>query len=78
MTLADPYVSIIWGAVVFGEVFRGGVWIVLAILSGALMTASAVLLAGASALHGEQAAEEEQCSPQSDEPDGHRSAARPG
>ena len=59
VTLADPYVSIIWGAVVFGETFRSGFWIVLAIAGGVLMSACAVILAGASALHGEEAAQEE-------------------
>lgn len=59
MTLADPYVAIIWGALVFGETFRSGFWIVLAVLAGAGMSVSAVVLAGAPAVHGEQAAEEE-------------------
>ncbi|HLI58525.1 MAG TPA: DMT family transporter [Solirubrobacteraceae bacterium] len=59
MTLADPYVSIIWGATVFGESFRSGFWIALAILAGAVMSVSAVALARAPALHGERAAQEE-------------------
>lgn len=58
MTLADPYVSIIWGAAVFQESFRGGFWIVLALLAGAVMSVSAVALARAPDLHGEQAAQE--------------------
>lgn len=58
MTLCDPYVSIIWGALVFGESFRGGLWIALAALAGVTMSVSAVVLAGASAVQGEQAAEE--------------------
>jgi hypothetical protein len=58
MTLTDPYVAIIWGALVYGEQFRSGFWIVLAILAAAVMSASAVVLAGAPAVQGEQAADE--------------------
>jgi drug/metabolite transporter (DMT)-like permease len=45
ITLADPYVSIIWGAVVFGETMRGGYFILLAILAGAVMTGATFILA---------------------------------
>ncbi len=45
ITLADPYVSIIWGALVFGETMRGGYFILLAILAGGIMTAATLVLA---------------------------------
>lgn len=48
VTLADPYVSILWGAAVFSEPMRGGFWVVLALLAGAALTGSAILLSRSS------------------------------
>lgn len=54
ITLADPYVSIIWGAAVFGESMRGGVFVFLAVVSACVMTGATVLLARSPALQGGQ------------------------
>jgi len=54
LSLTDPIVSILWGVLAFGEHVRGGLFLLLAVLSGGLMTASVIaltrspLLAGAS------------------------------
>ncbi|HET7371655.1 MAG TPA: DMT family transporter [Gammaproteobacteria bacterium] len=45
ITLLDPAVSIVWGALVFDEHMRGGVYIVLALISGAAIAFSAFALA---------------------------------
>lgn len=58
VTLADPYVSIIWGALVFHEAMRGGFWLVAAVLSAAAMTAGAIMLARSPSLTGARAADE--------------------
>ncbi|HET9076722.1 MAG TPA: DMT family transporter [Acidimicrobiales bacterium] len=47
ITLADPYLSIIWGAAVFAEPMRGGWWILPAIAAGVGMTVSAIELSRA-------------------------------
>lgn len=46
VTLSDPIVSILWGIVVFGERTRGGWFIALAVISGLVMAAAVVALAG--------------------------------
>lgn len=56
VTLGDPYVSILWGATVFGESMRGGFWVILAVLSGVALTISAVALARSSSTDEERAA----------------------
>lgn len=65
VTLVDPYVSILWGAAVFSEPMRSGFWVVLALLAGAGLTASAIVLAKSSQTD-EDNAEEEQGSPYRD------------
>lgn len=44
ITLADPYVAIIWGAAVFAEPMRSGLWILGAVATGLGLTVSAVEL----------------------------------
>jgi drug/metabolite transporter (DMT)-like permease len=46
ITLLDPAVAIIWGALVFHEHMRGGIYILLALISGAAIAVSAFALAG--------------------------------
>lgn len=57
-TLADPYVSILWGAAVYSEAMRDGLWIVPAVLAGAVMTAAAITLSRSSQTSGPAAVEE--------------------
>src|SRR5699024_679263 len=45
MTLFDPIVAIAWGALVFDERMRGGIFILLALISGAAIAVSAFGLA---------------------------------
>ncbi|MHB1593351.1 MAG: DMT family transporter [Streptosporangiaceae bacterium] len=45
VTLADPYVAIVWGALVFSETMRGGFWLIAAIVSALAMSVGAVTLA---------------------------------
>lgn len=45
ITLLDPAVAIVWGALVFHEHMRGGVFIALAFVSGALVAGAAIALA---------------------------------
>lgn len=59
ITLADPCVSIVWGAVVFGESMRGGFWLVAACVSAAAMCVSAIVLSRSPSLTGAQAASED-------------------
>lgn len=56
ITLADPYVSILWGAAVFAEPMRGGFWVVLALLAGAGLTGSAILLSRSQSTDEDEAA----------------------
>ncbi|HET6655293.1 MAG TPA: DMT family transporter, partial [Gammaproteobacteria bacterium] len=44
ITLLDPAVAIVWGALVFDERMRGGIYILLALISGAAIAISAVAL----------------------------------
>jgi drug/metabolite transporter (DMT)-like permease len=44
LTLADPMVAILWGTLVFGEQVRVGVFLILAVVSFAVVVASVVLL----------------------------------
>lgn len=45
ITLLDPAVSIVWGALVFDERMRGGLYILLAMISAAAIAVSAIALA---------------------------------
>ena len=54
VTLSDPIVSILWGIVVFGESTRGGWFIALAVISGLVMAAAVVVLAGSPLLADDQ------------------------
>lgn len=58
ITLADPAVAIVWGVAVFHERTRGGVGLVLGIVSGAVMAGATVALARSPLLEEEGAAEE--------------------
>jgi drug/metabolite transporter (DMT)-like permease len=51
ITLTDPYVSIVWGAVVFHETMRSGLWVLAAVLAAVAMALSAVVLSRAGAVH---------------------------
>ncbi|MES4901687.1 MULTISPECIES: DMT family transporter [unclassified Streptomyces] len=44
LTLTDPLVSVLWGVIVFGEMVRGGLYLLLAAASGLLMAACVVIL----------------------------------
>jgi drug/metabolite transporter (DMT)-like permease len=55
LTLSDPLVAILWGVLAFHERVRGGLFILLAVLAGALMAASAVMLAHSPLVAGEAA-----------------------
>jgi hypothetical protein len=59
VTLTDPYLSIVWGAFVFGEAMRTGFWIVLAIAAAALMSGSVITLARSADMTGLSAQQEE-------------------
>lgn len=59
ITLADPFVSVIWGAFVFHETVRGGYWLLAVLASVGAMTAGAILLARSPAMAGSLAATEE-------------------
>lgn len=52
VTIADPCVSILWGALVFNEQMRGGVFIIPAVISTAALAAGAIMLARSDALAG--------------------------
>lgn len=45
LTLSDPVVSILWGVMVFYEQLRGGLFIVLSVISGLILAAAVVVLA---------------------------------
>lgn len=45
ITLLDPTVAIVWGALVFDEHMRGGIFILLAVISAAAIAVSAIALA---------------------------------
>jgi drug/metabolite transporter (DMT)-like permease len=59
LTLSDPVVSVLWGVLIFGEQVRGGLWVVLAVLSGVAMSAAVLMLARSPLLSDESAAGEE-------------------
>ena len=70
ITLADPAVAIVWGVFVFNEGIRGGLFVILAVLSGLVMMGGGVVLARSPLLEGPSA---------TDEPDlRERTGARPG
>jgi drug/metabolite transporter (DMT)-like permease len=58
VTLADPYLSIVWGAAVFHETMRTGFWIVLVVLAAAVMSVSVIVLAGSKETTGANATSE--------------------
>jgi drug/metabolite transporter (DMT)-like permease len=45
LTLSDPVVSILWGVTAFHEQLRGGLFLVLAIISGLILAAAVIVLA---------------------------------
>ncbi len=55
LTLSDPVVSILWGALAFHEQLRGGPWIPLAVISGLALAAAVVVLARSPLLSDEPA-----------------------
>jgi hypothetical protein len=59
VTLLDPFVAIVWGLLVFDEQARGGVFVVLAVVSGLVMAAGAVALSRSPQLQGESGGDEE-------------------
>lgn len=59
ITLADPFVSIVWGAAVFAEPMRSGLWVLGAVISGLALTLSAVELSRAREATGQNAADEQ-------------------
>jgi drug/metabolite transporter (DMT)-like permease len=67
VTLADPYVSILWGAAVFAEPMRSGFWVVLALLAGAGLTVSAIVLSKSRETSSDQSEEEEEYSAEGQE-----------
>ncbi|GAA3071262.1 DMT family transporter [Streptomyces glomeratus] len=50
LTLSDPLVSVLWGVTVFGEIVRGGLYLLLATASGVLLAASVVVLSRSPAI----------------------------
>lgn len=60
VTLSDPLVSILWGIVVFGESTRGGWSLALAAISGLVMAAAVVVLAGSPLLADDQGQAEQE------------------
>lgn len=58
ITLADPYVSILWGAAVFSEPMRSGLWILGALAASLGLTGSAIELSRARETTGQTAQEE--------------------
>lgn len=54
ITLSDPYTSIVWGAAVFHEQMRGGIWVLLAVLAAVTMSGGAVVLARSGAVFHQQ------------------------
>jgi drug/metabolite transporter (DMT)-like permease len=59
ITLADPFVSIVWGALVFQEAMRGGYWLIAVLASVAAMTAGSIVLARSPSMGGDRGATEE-------------------
>lgn len=53
LTLTDPLVSVLWGVTVFGEIVRGGFYLLLAAASGLLLAVCVVILSRSPAI-GEQ------------------------
>jgi drug/metabolite transporter (DMT)-like permease len=53
LTLSDPVVSILWGITAFHEQLRGGLFIVLAVISGLILAAAVVVLARSPLLSGD-------------------------
>jgi drug/metabolite transporter (DMT)-like permease len=58
LTLSDPIVSILWGVLIFHEQVRGGLYVVLAVLAGLVMSAAVLMLARSPLLSDESAADE--------------------
>jgi drug/metabolite transporter (DMT)-like permease len=54
LTLTDPLVSVLWGVTVFGEIVRGGVYLLLAAASGLLLAACVVILSRSPAIGEEE------------------------
>lgn len=66
LTLSDPVVSILWGVLAFNEAVRGGLFLILAVLSGLMMSAAVVVLARSPLLQGASGQmEEDQQKPES-------------
>jgi drug/metabolite transporter (DMT)-like permease len=59
ITLGDPFVSVVWGALVFHETMRSGYWLIAVLASVAAMTGGAIVLAGSPSMTGTRAATEE-------------------
>lgn len=58
ITLSDPVVSILWGILAFHEHTRGGLFLVLAILSGALLVGAVLVLSQSPLLDHEEGEDE--------------------
>ncbi len=63
LTLSDPVVSILWGVLIFHERVRGGLYILLAALSGLIMAAAVIYLARSPLLSGPAADQEQAAGP---------------
>lgn len=72
LTLANPLVSVAFGVAVFGEHFRTGTWLILALFGAVLIVASTILLAHSPLLHSS-----ERTRPSSTTATGQPSAQRP-
>ncbi|MGI8761098.1 MAG: DMT family transporter, partial [Jatrophihabitantaceae bacterium] len=79
ITTADPVVSILWGVLGFGETVRGGVFLLLAAVSAAVIGWGVFLLARSPLIAGaEGAAEPEDEKPAARPPDSATSVSRRG
>lgn len=58
ITLVDPLTAILWGTLVFHEQARGGIYLLLAAVSGALVGVGAVFLARSPLLEGQAGGDE--------------------
>ena len=54
LTLTDPLVSVLWGVTVFGEIVRGGLYLLLAAASGLLLAVCVVILSRSPAIGEEE------------------------
>jgi drug/metabolite transporter (DMT)-like permease len=59
LTLTDPLVSVLWGVTVFGEIVRGGFYLLLAAASGLLLAVCVVCLSRSPAIGEEEIGKEE-------------------